>query len=154
MALSAVANMQNKVARSLVAAQSAKGPFANAFAAATSVLGSNSPINASQQSYNQSLASVQSKLTQWFQAAGVDTSEEIQLSLGADGTVQLTNSPADAPQIEQVLSNHPELGGMLQALSNSYKQANPTNSTTTTPSPTSQFVITLSGGTATGTLTG
>ncbi|HEY1785359.1 MAG TPA: hypothetical protein VGG30_07400 [Pirellulales bacterium] len=152
MAVSSVANVQNKVARQLVAARSAKGPFASAFASAASALNPNSAADANQQNYNQSLASVQSKLTQWFQAAGVDTSQDIQLSLAADGTVQLANSPPDAAQIQQVLSNHPELGGMLQSLSNSYKVVNPASSTTT-PSPTSQFLLTLSSGTATATMT-
>ena len=99
-------------------ARSAKGPFANAFASATSALNPSNAATANQQTYNQSLANVQGKLTQWFQAAGIDTSQDIQLSLSADGTVQLANSPPDAAQIQQVLSNHPELGGMLQSLSN------------------------------------
>jgi hypothetical protein len=152
MAVSSVANVQNKVARSLVAARSAKGPFANAFASATSALTPANANNANQQSYNQALANVQGKLTQWLQAAGVDTSQQIQLSLEADGSVQLANSPSDAAEIQQVLNNHPELGGMLQTLSNSYKTAYPASGTAS-PSPTSQFVITLSGGTATATMT-
>ena len=152
MALAAVANLQNKVARSLVAARSAKGPFASAFASATSALAPTSSVQASQQSYNQALTNVQGKLTQWFQAAGIDTAQQIQLSLAADGTVQLANSPPDAAQIQQVLSNHPELGGMLQTLSNSYKTAYPASGTAS-PSPPSQFVVTLSGSTATATMT-
>ena len=148
MAVSAVASIQNKVARSLVAARSAKGPFASAFASAANILNPTSLTDAStQQTYNQSLNNVQTKLTQWFQAAGIDTSQEIQLSLGSDGTVQLANSPSDSDQIQQVLNNHPELNGLLQSLSSSYKQLNPASSTTNN-SPTSQFVLTLSGGTA------
>jgi hypothetical protein len=152
MAVSSIANMQDKLSRSLVAARSATTPFASAFASATSALtptnSTEASQNATQQSYNQSIGNVQGKLTQWLQAAGVDTSQEIQLSLGADGTVQLTNSPDDAAKIQQVLNSHPELSGMLQSLSNSYKQLNPTDSTVS-PSITSQFVVTLSGGTAT-----
>jgi len=152
MAVSSIANLQNKLANSLVAARNAKGPFASALASATSALTPTSTTDASQaasqQNYNQSLSNVQGKLTQWFQAAGIDPAQEIQLSLGVDGTVQLANSPPDAAQIQQVLNSHPELGGMLQSLSNSYQQLNPTDSTTG-PSLTSQFVVTLSGGTAT-----
>ncbi|HEX4144004.1 MAG TPA: hypothetical protein VHY91_10755 [Pirellulales bacterium] len=152
MAVAAVANLQNKLARSLVAARSAKGPFASAFASATSALAPTTPAQASQQTYNQALGNLQTKLTQLFQAAGIDTSEQIQLSLGPDGVVQLANSPPDAAQIEQVLSNHPELTGLLQALSTSYQQANPTSGSSS-PSSGSQFVLTLAGGTATGAMT-
>jgi len=151
MTVSSVASMQNKLAQSLVTARSAKGPFANAFASASSALNPTSSTAASQQSYTQSLGNVQGKLNQWFQAAGIDTSQEIQLSLGADGTVQLTNNHPDAAQIQQVLQNHPELNGMLQSLSTAYKQSNQPG-TAASSSPTSQFVITLTGGTATATM--
>jgi hypothetical protein len=150
MAVSSIANIQNRVARSLVAARSARGPFASALASATSSLSpansTNSSQSAAQQSYNQSLSTLQGNLNQWFQAAGVDTSQEIQLSLTADGTVQLNNNPANAAQIQQVLQNHPELGSMFESLSNAYQQLNPPNELDNT---NSQFIVTLSGGTAT-----
>jgi arsenate reductase-like glutaredoxin family protein len=154
MAVASIATLQNKLANSLVAARKAS-PFASAFASATNALKQVSSTDASQaasqQSYSQSLSNVQGKLTQWLQAAGVDPTQEIQLSLGVDGTVQLANSPPDAAQIQQMLNSHPELSGMLQSLSNSYKQVNPTDSTSTA-SLTSQFVLTLSGGNATATM--
>ncbi len=152
MAVSSVASIQNKVAQSLVAARSAQGPFANAFASASSALNPLSPTDAAQQSYNQSLSNLQGKLNQLFQTAGIDTSQEIQLSITADGTVQLANDPPSAAQIQQVLQNHPELNGMLQSLANTYKQLNPPNDSTGA-APPSTFIVTLSGGNATATMT-
>jgi hypothetical protein len=151
MTVSSVAGMQNKLAQSLVAARGVSSPFSSALASATNAL-SPSTTPSPQQAYNQSLSNLQTKLNTWFQGAGVDTSQEIQLSLTADGTVQLANSHPDADKIEQVLQNHPELLGMFQTLSNSYKQLNqPDNSGTTSPTP--QFIVTLTDGTATATTT-
>jgi hypothetical protein len=159
MAVSAVASTQSKLAQSLVAARSAKGPFASALASATNAISPSGSTDASQtvsqQSYDKSLGTVQAKLNQWFQTAGVDTSQDIQLSLAPDGTVQLANDHPDSAQIQQVLKNHPELGGMLQSLSSAYKQLNQPDSTASaaSTSPTSQFVLTLSGGSATALMT-
>src|SRR5262249_51511733 len=106
---------------------------------------------ANQLSYNQSLGSVQSKLTQWFQAAGVDTSSDIQLMLRSDGTVGLANDPPDAEKIQEVLNNHPELGGMFQSLAKSYQKANPSTDSSSN-SGEQQFTLTLAAGQATGSL--
>ena len=103
---------------------------------------------ANQLSYNQALNNTQSKLTQWFQAAGVDTSEEIQLTLGSDGTVELGNNPEDAEKIQEVLNAHPEVTGMLQSLASNFKKLNPS----ATSSSDSQFTLTLAAGQASGSL--
>ncbi|HTU25120.1 MAG TPA: hypothetical protein VMF30_06970 [Pirellulales bacterium] len=152
MAVSSVANVQNRLARQLVAARSAKNPFATAFASAASALTPAALSGASkaeaQQNYDQSLTTLQNKLNQLFQTAGVNTSQPIELSLSPSGTVELANSPADAPLIQQVLADHPELNGMIQSLSNAYQQLNPPSSSPGSTTPTN-FMITLAGGTAT-----
>ena len=152
MAIASIFGGKNQVANSLVSARGAKGPFASALASAGSAMsGSNSNEAgqaANQLSYNQALNNTQSKLTQWFQAAGVDTTEEIQLTLGSDGTVELGNNPEDAEKIQEVLNAHPEVTGMLQSLASNFKKLNPS----ATSSSDSQFTLTLAAGQASGSL--
>jgi hypothetical protein len=151
MSVASIFGGNNKVANSLVAARGSNGPFANALASARSAMGGSGSNEASQAanqlSYNQSLGNVQSKLTSWFQAAGVDTSGDIQLIVRSDGTVALGNDPADAEKIQEVLNNHPEINGMMQSLANSFQRVNPTSS-----SSDSQFTLTLAAGQATGSM--
>ena len=155
MAIASIFGSKNQVANSLVASRGAKGPFASALASAGSALSGSSSSEASQAanqlSYNQALNNTQSKLTQWFQAAGVDTSSEIQLTVGPDGTVELANNPEDAEKIQEVLNAHPEVTGMLQSLANSFKKLNP-SAGSSSDSGQSQFTLTLAAGQATGSL--
>jgi len=54
-------------------------------------------------------ASIQAKLKQRFASAGIDTSQEIRLQMGADGQVYVTNDNPQREQIQQLFVDDPSL---------------------------------------------
>ncbi len=152
MVVASIGGANNQLAKSLVAARGSQAPFASALSSAVSALGAPSAAEtnqiASQQNYSDSLSNLQNKLNQLFQAAGIGTSNDIQLTLAADGTVQLANNHPDADQINQVLNEHPELVGMFRSLAKSYQQSNQNSSTAANTTADSQLTLTLSNGQA------
>jgi hypothetical protein len=152
MVVASIGGAKNQLAKSLVAARGSQAPFASALSSAVSALGAPSAAEtnqiAAQQNYAQSLSNLQDKLNQLFQSSGIGTSHDIQLTLAADGTVQLANDHPDADQINQVLSEHPELVGMFQSLAKTYQQSNQNAGTAASSSADSQVTLTLSNGQA------
>jgi hypothetical protein len=53
--------------------------------------------------------SIQTKLETAFEAAGIDTSSEIDLQLDSDGNVAVSNDNSEAQKIEDAINNDPSL---------------------------------------------
>ena len=62
-----------------------------------------------QTSADKASASVQQKLSTALSQAGVDTSKEIDLQLGSNGDVTVSNDNSQAQQIESTINNNPDL---------------------------------------------
>lgn len=91
------------------AADAIDGSSANTSASLLSSLFSENTVDDMQASADQAFASVQSKLRKLFQEKGIDSSQEIKLQVGSDGSVIVANDHPQKTEIEQLFKDDPSL---------------------------------------------